>query len=160
MNCAAVSWVYIVSRVIQLKGAEVMHRLLTLVVVTVLAVTVVSTPLIAHHAFAAQFDRNKPTTLVGAVTKLDWINPHARIFMDVKGADGRVVNWEIELGSPAILMRSGWTRSAVKVGEVVTVNGSLAKDGSNMANASNVTLANGKRVLAGSSGDPANGGAQ
>lgn len=130
-----------------------MHRKSTFVVVAVLAVAVVSTPLLAHHSFAAQFDRNKPTTLVGPVTKLDWINPHARIFMDVKSADGKVVNWEVELGAPAILMRNGWTRTAIKIGEVVTVNGSLAKDGSNMANASNVTLANGKRVLAGSSGD-------
>lgn len=138
-----------------------MHRMSTLVVVVVLAVAVVSTPLLAHHSFAAQFDRNKPTTLVGPVTKLDWINPHARIFMDVKGADGKVANWEVELGAPAILMRNGWTRTAIKVGEVVTVNGSLAKDGSNMANASNVTLANGKRVLAGSSGDaPAAGATQ
>jgi hypothetical protein len=130
-----------------------MHRKSTFIVVAILAVAVVSTPLLAHHSFSAQFDRNKPTTLVGPVTKLDWINPHARIFMDVKGADGKVVNWEIELGAPAILMRNGWTRTAIKIGEVVTVNGSLAKDGSNMANASNVTLASGKRVLAGSSGD-------
>src|SRR4030095_13249024 len=123
-----------------------------------LIVTVLSTPLMAHHSFAAQFDRNKPMTLVGPVTKIDWINPHARIFLDVKGADGKVVNWEIELGAPAILMRNGWARNAIKVGEVVTINGSLAKDGSNLANASSVTLANGKRVFAGSSGDtPATG---
>src|SRR5215471_177846 len=105
----------------------------------------------AHHSFAAQYDRNKPVTLTGPVTKVDWINPHARIFMDVKDESGKVVNWEIELGAPAILMRNGWTRSAVKIGETVTVNASLAKDGSNLANASTVTLADGKRVFAGSS---------
>jgi hypothetical protein len=115
---------------------------------------VAAAPLIAHHSFAAQFDRSKPATLTGPVTKLDWINPHARIFMDVKDATtGKVVNWEVELGAPAILMRSGWTRSAVKVGQSVTVNGSLAKDGSNLVNASTVLLSDGKRVFAGSSGD-------
>jgi uncharacterized protein DUF6152 len=106
----------------------------------------------AHHSFAAQYDRNKPATLVGAVTKVDWINPHARFFMDVKDASGKVANWEIELAAPAMLIRRGWTRNDLKVGENVTVNGSLAKDGSNLLNASNVTLADGKKVFAGSSG--------
>jgi hypothetical protein len=106
----------------------------------------------AHHSFAAQYDRNKPTTLNGPVTKIDWINPHARFFMDVKDASGKVMNWEIELAAPAMLLRRGWTRNSLKVGEIVTVNGSLAKDGSNLANASTVTLSDGKRVFAGSSG--------
>src|SRR5262245_1085185 len=91
--------------------------------------------LLAHHSFAAQYDRNKPTTLTGPVTRVDWINPHARFFMDVKGDGGKTVNWEIELGAPAMLMRRGWSRNSLKVGEVVTVNGSLAKDGSSLANA-------------------------
>ena len=93
-----------------------------------------------------------PASLI-PVTKVDWINPHARIFVDAKDANGKTVNWEIELGPPAILMRNGWARSAVKIGETVTVSGSLAKDGSNLANASSVTLASGKKVFAGSSGD-------
>ena len=109
-------------------------------------------PVVAHHSFAAQYDRSKPTTLTGPVTKVDWINPHARFFMDVKDASGKVAKWEIELSAPAMLMRRGWTRTSLKVGEAVTVNGSLAKDGSNTANATTVTLSNGKRVFAGSSG--------
>jgi len=115
-------------------------------------VLVLVAPLLAHHSFTAQYDRSKPTTLTGPVTKVDWINPHARFFMDAKNASGQVVNWEIELAAPAMLMRRGWTRTSLKVGETVTVNGSLAKDGSNLANATSVTLADGKRVFAGSSG--------
>jgi hypothetical protein len=107
---------------------------------------------LAHHSFAAQYDRNKPTTLTGPVTKIDWINPHARFFMDVKDASGKAVNWEIELAAPAMLIRRGWSRTSLKVGEVVTVNGSLAKDGSSLANATTVTLSDGKKVFAGSSG--------
>jgi hypothetical protein len=109
-------------------------------------------PILAHHSFAAQFDRNKPVTLTGPVTKIEWINPHARFFMDAKDSGGRLANWEIELTSTAGLLRRGWTRTSLKIGETVTVNGSLAKDGSNLANATTVTLSEGKRVFAGSSG--------
>src|SRR5262245_8310167 len=115
----------------------------------VLGLAIVVVPADGHHSFAAQYDRNKPITLTGPVTKLDWINPHARIFVDAKDPSGKVVNWEIELGAPAILLRNGWTRTAIKIGETVTVNASLAKDGSNLANATSVTLADGKRVFAG-----------
>ena len=110
-------------------------------------------PVFAHHSFAAEFDSNKSTTLTGSVTKLDWINPHARLFIEVKDADGKTVNWEVELGPPAILMRSGWTKNSVKSGDKVTVSGNLAKDGTNLANARTVTLADGTRVFAGSSAD-------
>src|SRR3954470_2368582 len=119
---------------------------------SVCLIVVIAAPLLAHHSFAAQYDRSKPVTFTGPVTKLDWINPHARFFMDVKGADGKVVNWEVELGPPAMLMRNGWTKSALAIGEPVTVNGSLAKDGSHLLNATTVTMSNGKRVFAGSSG--------
>jgi hypothetical protein len=123
----------------------------------VLVLVISSTVALAHHSFAAQYDRNKPGTLNGPVTKIDWINPHARFFVDSKDASGKVVNWEVELAAPAMLLRRGWTRNSLKVGEVVTVNGSLAKDGSNLLNATTVTLADGKKVFAGSSGGDGEG---
>lgn len=113
---------------------------------------VATTPVFAHHSFNAQYDRAKPTVLKGIVKRVDWINPHARFFVEVKDASGKAVLWEIELSAPAGLMRQGWTRNSLKIGDEVTVNGSLAKDGSNLANATTVILANGKRVFAGSSG--------
>jgi hypothetical protein len=114
-------------------------------------------PMLAHHSFAAEYDRSKSVTLKGAVTKVEWMNPHARFYVDVKDDKGAVTNWEFELGSPNGLMRSGWTRNSLKQGDVVTVAGSLAKDGSHLANASSVTLDNGKKVLSGvsSADDPA-----
>jgi uncharacterized protein DUF6152 len=122
----------------------------------ILGLTLAAIPVVAHHSFAAQFDRNKPATLTGPVTKIEWINPHARFFMDAKDANGKLVNFEIELTSTAGLLRRGWTRNSLKIGETVTVNGSLAKDGSNVANATTVTLSDGKRVFAGSSGGDGN----
>ena len=112
-----------------------------------------SVPMLAHHSFAAEYDRGKPITLTGAVTKVEWMNPHARFYVDVKDDSGTVTNWEFELGSPNGLMRNGWTRNSLKPGDMVTIEGSLAKDGSKLVNASNVKLADGKRLFAGSSKD-------
>ena len=94
-----------------------------------------SMPALAHHSFAAEYDAAKPVTLTGTVTKVEWMNPHARFYIDVKDQSGKVSNWEFELGSPNGLMRRGWTRSSLKEGDVVTVTGYHAKDGSNLGNA-------------------------
>lgn len=109
----------------------------------------------AHHSFAAEYDGNKPVTLKGTVTKVEWMNPHARFYVDVKDEQGRVVNWNLELASPNVLVRNGWTRKSLSVGDEVTVEGSLARDGSKMANARVVKLADGRQVFAGSSGGDA-----
>jgi hypothetical protein len=107
----------------------------------------------AHHSFEAEYDADKPITLKWTVTKVEWTNPHARFYIDVKDESGNVINWNLELASPNGLMRQGWTRNSLKVGDVVTVTGSQAKDASRLANARTVTLADGRKVFAGSSGD-------
>jgi hypothetical protein len=107
----------------------------------------------AHHSFSAEFDRNLPVSVTGTVTKVEWMNPHARFYIDVKDEAGKVSNWDFELASPNGLMRRGWTRNSMKIGDVVTVTGSRAKNNPLVGNASTVTLADGKKLFAGSSAE-------
>lgn len=113
-------------------------------------------PVLAHHSFEAEFDRTKQVTLTGTVTKFEWMNPHIWIYMDVKGPDGKIEKWQFEGGAPNMLKRNGWSRDSLKVGDVATIQGALAKDGTNTVNASSVVLADGRRVLAGTSDPKAN----
>ena len=111
-------------------------------------------PVFAHHSFEAEYDRNKTVQVTGTVTRLDWMNPHARFYVDVKDENGKVTNWNFELGSPNVLKRQGWKRDSLKAGDQVTVEGYLAKDGTRgFANARRVVMSDGKSVFAGSSAD-------
>ena len=121
-------------------------------VVAVAGLLVAARPVAAHHAFAAEFDADKPVKLTGAVTKIEWTNPHAWFYVDVTDETGKVTNWGLEMGSPNGLMRAGWTRNSMKIGDVVTVEASRAKNGTPNANARVVILSNtGKRLFAASS---------
>jgi hypothetical protein len=115
-----------------------------------LAIFAAALPALGHHSFAAEFDADKPVEVTGAVTKVEWANPHARFYVDVKDDQGNIVNWNIELGPPLILQRLGWRHDSLKIGDQVTVEGYSARDGSKMANAKKVTLADGRSVFAGS----------
>jgi hypothetical protein len=105
---------------------------------------------LAHHPFGAEFDRNKPVTLNGSVTKVEWVNPHAYVYMNVKDDQAKMTNWKIELGSPADLEKQGWTRTSLKIGNEITVNGWRAIKQVNLANADSITAA-GKTLSAASS---------
>ena len=111
----------------------------------------------AHHAFSAEFDANKPLKLRGNVTKMDWMNPNAWLHIDVKGPDGSIASWMIELGPPNALLKRGWTKQSVPIGIEVIVDGYQSKDGALRANGRDVTLPDGKKMFAGSQGTGAPG---
>jgi len=117
----------------------------------VLVFTIQAAPVAAHHSFAAEFDGSKPLTLKGAVTKVEWQSPHIWIYVDVKEADGKITPWQCEGGAPNALTRQGWTRQTFAIGGEVTIEGWQAKDGTHTCNAKTWSLADGRRVLAGSS---------
>jgi hypothetical protein len=121
-----------------------------------IALVLGAAPILAHHSYSAEFDRNKRITITGTVTRVEWANPHARFYFDAKNDKGEMVNWNFELASPNGLMRLGWTRNSLKVGDVITVEGTLARNNPYVGNTTNVRLQGGKRLFAGSSeGDPA-----
>ena len=134
-------------------------RYTALFLTAALMLTIAAIPSIAHHSFAAEYDASKPVTLTGKVTKVEWQNPHTFFYIDVKDAKtNEVANWAVELGSPNSLMRLGWTRNSMKIDDVVTIQCSLAKDGSKLVNARNVSLAStGQKLLTGSSGGDGEG---
>ena len=116
---------------------------------TAFALLVSGLSLAAHHSFAAQYDRDKPITLKGDITKIEWANPHIYFYIDVADSSGAKVHWSIEGGAPSTLYRAGWRKDSAKVGETVTVDGFLAKDGSKLVNMQTAVLADGRKLFVG-----------
>jgi hypothetical protein len=128
----------------------------TIFVLAAAVILAVSVQAWAHHAFSAEFDANKPVKLRGTITKMDWINPHAWLHLEVKGSSG-VANWMIELGPPNALIKRGWNKTSVAIGTEVLVDGYQAKDGALRANGRDVTLPDGRKFFAGDTGTGAPG---
>ena len=129
-----------------------MDRSRVVVATMIVVAGVASASLRAHHSFAAEFDANQPVTLKGTVTKMEWINPHTWMHLDVKNADGTVTKWMIEGGTPNTLVRRGFTKASLLPGTEVTIEGYRAKNGANRANGADMILSNGQRLFMGSSG--------
>jgi len=118
--------------------------------VVVLGLLLAAVPVLAHHSFSSEYDATKPVTLEGLVTKVEWMNPHVYFYINVKDANGKVTNWALEMGAPSGLQRQGWTRNTLQVGDQVKVEGTLARNGTPLANARNV-FKGGKKMGAASS---------
>ena len=118
----------------------------------VAAAALAAAPLAAHHAFAAEFDVNNPVKVKGTITKLEWVNPHAWLYVDVKGDDGKVVNWHFELGPPNALVRLGWKKDSIPAGLEVEISGFRAKSGEAVANGRSILLPDGRELFSGGSG--------
>lgn len=129
-----------------------MQKTLIMACVAGLSLSALAGAAYAHHAFAAEFDANKPVNFKGKITKMEWINPHTWLHVDVKGADGKVVNWAIEAGTPNVLFRRGFTKQSLLPGTEIAVDGYQAKDGSHRANGRDLTFADGRKLFLGSSG--------
>ena len=129
------------------------YRNLGFLAMAMIAAAALATPLWSHHSFAAEYDSKQPVKVTGAVTKVEWMNPHVYFYIDVKDDQtGKVTNWAWEMGAPAVIQRNGWTRNSMKIGDLVIVDGTRAKSGAPHGNARSVTMAStGKRLGAGSS---------
>ena len=130
-----------------------MRRKLLAVSVLSAALLLSAVPLVAHHSFAAEYDNNKPIKFSGKVTKVEWLNPHIYVYVDVKDNSGTTINYAVEGGAPNGLFRQGWRKDTLKVGDTLSVEGFLAKDGSNTVNARTWLLPDGKKVFAGNAED-------
>jgi hypothetical protein len=135
--------------------ASAMHRVWQLAFPLCLS----AVPLLAHHSFGAEYDADKPVTVTGVITKIDWTNPHSHLFMDVKNDQGNVANWKFEGYPPVVLYRTGWRKDlTIKVGDTVTVFGWRARDGTNWAHSREITLPDGKKLFFGPPAGTGDGG--